>query len=157
MTTSLNSTAFTAAVAALSITGITFYDTTGIPDAITYRSTLPAFFPLEEWLGAGKGSPTADSTFGPAASRSWQAERVFHYLYIHSVAGEGRGLRKKYQAAAQNLEAIWAAVLQINLANTEVMNFTHTRLGSLTETRNPSSSQFIGCFVDIDVREWINP
>ena len=156
--TGFNAAGITSAIAGMSVSGVKILDVGDVPESVTYRM-CPVLMPREEWLGGGGGSPAADSTFsgGVPTARGWQAKRTFHYLFLENMVGQGRGVRKIYASAAVHLETIWEALLNLDVTNVEVLDVTHTRLGTMVEANVPDSNEFVGALFDILIREWINP
>jgi hypothetical protein len=149
----LNAAGITSAIAALSISGVTVKDVSGMPDKVLQRD-CPIMFPAPgDWIGAGSGSSDEETTFGTPSTRYWQTHRTFKYLFLHSAVGTGRGLADEYDAAVTKLEAIWQAVIGLDVAGVDVEGFSHTAIGVLSD---PSGSQFNGAFVEIQLREKVN-
>lgn len=150
----LSATTVSAAIAALSITGMTsIRDVDNIPDELETRS-LPCMFPSpENWLDAGGGAPSAETTFGTPSTRYWQVHRGYNYIWVYKEAGDGRGLKSHYSGGSTMLDAIMTAIVQLDVSGVDVESVTHTRFGIVTD---PSGKDFYGAFISIGCLEKIN-
>ena len=149
----LNSAGITAAVAALSVSGVSIKDTSAIPDKVLHRD-CPILFPVPgDWVGGAGGSPDDETTFGTPGTRYWQVHRTFKYIYLHSAVGTGRGLADEYNAIVTKAELIWEAITALDVAGVDVENITHSAVGVLSDG---AGNQFNGCMFEITVREKVN-
>jgi hypothetical protein len=150
---SLSATTITAAIAELSVNGLTIKDVDDIPQTINARD-CPVLFPMPgSWLGTGSGFPEGDTTFGTATTRYWQAHRVYTYVFIHSPVGTGRGINEQYEDATNFMDSIPEALIELDVATVDIENITHKPLGIVTD---PAGTKFIGTNFDITFRERIN-
>jgi hypothetical protein len=149
----LSATTITAAIAALTITGVTIKDISGIPDQVLDRD-CPILFPMPgTWLGAGSGLPDEETTFGTPSTRYWVAHRVYKYVFLHSIVGAGRGVSEQYNAATAYMDSIPTALVQLDVATVDVEGITFQPLGVV---QGPDGTKFIGSVFDIAMRERIN-
>lgn len=149
----INAAAITSAIAALSISGVTIKDVSGIPDSVVTRD-CPLFFPMPgNWLNGGNASDEERSTFGTASTRYWQIERSLNYVFLHSQIGTGRGNADNYSDAVSKIEALVTAITQLDVEGVDVMGVTHTPIGVMN---SPTQSRFTGCEFTIELRERIN-
>ena len=149
----LSTSTITAAIAALSISGVTIKDANAIPDQVLDRD-CPILFPMPgEFFEGGKGSPDDESTFGTSTTRYWHIYKTFKYLYLDSIVGSGRGINQVYADAAGRLDLIWTAILTLNVSGVDVKNAIPEKLGTVQDA---SGNSFIGTIWHIEVLERIN-
>lgn len=149
----LSATTITAAIAALSISGVTVKDISGIPDQVLDRD-CPIFFPSPgNWLGTASGFPEDDTTFGTPSTRYWQAHRTYNYVFLAAIVGSNRSISEQYNAATAYMDSIPTALVALDVATVDVENITHQPLGVVTD---PSGAKFIGTTFAITLRERIN-
>ncbi|MBU2249809.1 MAG: hypothetical protein KKD77_23885 [Gammaproteobacteria bacterium] len=150
----LASTTVSAAIAALSITGMkSIRDVTNVPDELDTRS-LPCMFPdPENWLDAGEGTIEDETTFGTPSTRFWVVHRAYNYVWLYKEAGDGRGLKSHYSGGSTMLDAIVTAIVALDVSGVDVQSVSHTRFGLISD---PSGKNFYGSFITIRCRERIN-
>ncbi len=150
----LNSAAISAAIKALSISGMkTIRDVDGIPESVDGRS-LPIMFPdPTSWMEAGQGAPEEETTFGTPTTRMWTVHRSFNYIWLYDVLGSGRGLKSYYVGGSTMLDAIVTALIALDVSAVDVEGVSHTRLGVISDAAE--SKQFVGAFITVKIRERI--
>lgn len=151
---SLSSTTIATGIAALSISGVTVKDITGIPEGISDR-TLPILFPApSSWMGGGNGEPsTGPATFGTPTTRFWIFNRTYNYVYLHAPVGSGRGLYDHYSSMSSKADAILEAILTLDLSGIDVKNVIISDFGVLED---PAKKQYYGFTLAIMLREKVN-
>ena len=149
----LNAGAIATAIAALSISGVTVKDITGIPDQVLARD-CPILMPHpNDWIVGGIGSAEdgeGPATFGPGM---WVFQRAFNYLYLHATAGAGRGLKDHMGAMSTNLDAIQTAMTTLSISGVDVMEIDCSGFSVVTD---PAGNQFYGFQVTVAMKERIN-
>lgn len=151
----LNSAGITAAIAALSISGVTVKDITAIPESVLARD-CPIFFPMPgNWLGGSQIVTDTQSrtTFGAAGSRFWLIDRTFNYVFLYAPIGSGRGSADIYNTATTKTELIITALTAIDVSGVDLKDVAHEPLGVLND---PAGMRFAGCLFRITFRERIN-
>jgi len=149
----LNGSAISTAIAALSISGVTVKDISGIPESI-YARDCPILFPMPgNWYGGGNVVQEENSTFGAAGTRYWNTNHTMNYVYLHSPVGTGRGNADNYAGAVSNIEDVVEAVTALNVSGVDVKEISHTPIGVL---QDPAGNKFTGCEVTITLRQRIN-
>ena len=149
----LNSFDITAAVAALSVSGVTMYDTDQIPDQVLARD-CPMFCPMPEgWVEGANAAAEEDTTFGTAATRYWQVNRTFRYMYLHNAVGVSRGVKDHYTEMVRKSELLIAALVALDVSGVDVTAVSHSPMGVY---RDPSNNSFNGCTFTLSFRERIN-
>lgn len=151
---SLDSAAITTAIAAMSVSGVTIKDTDEIP-SIIYDRDCPMLFPAPgDWIDGSSAAVDDETTFGTATSRMWVVHRTFHYIYIHSEVNSARGYYEVYGNAADDIENIAVALMQLDISNVDVESVSHNKIGTM---KSPNEKSFVGCDFNITFRERINP
>lgn len=141
------------AIATLSVSGVTFKDVTAIPQEVKARD-CPIIFPQPAgWMGGGQGAPETTTTFGTPSTRYWQVTRSYNYVYLYGLAGDARGLKDQYSAAAGYVDDIIEAVTALNVSGVDVTGISHTEVGIVSD---PAGTQFVGCLFTFSLRERIN-
>lgn len=147
----LNSAGIHAAIAALSVSGVTIKDLSGIPMAIAERD-CPIFFPIKKTGGTAEPS-TGSTTFGTPTTRMWTFNREFEYIYLHTPVGTGRGIAEHYTAMSAKEDLILTALTTLDVSGVDVMNIRTTEYG---EEVGPASTAYYGYKVIITLREKVN-
>jgi hypothetical protein len=150
----LSSTTIATGIAALSISGVTVKDVSGIPDEAIVRD-LPLLFPSPDDFidGASSEPSTGPATFGTPSTRMWIFNRIFNYIYLHAAVGEGRGLMDHRPGMCTNCDAIITALLTLDLAGIDVKNVEVSDFGELQDA---SGKHFYGCKLKVTMREKVN-
>jgi hypothetical protein len=149
----LSSATIATGISALSISGVTVKNVTAIPDQVTGRD-CPILFPSPDgWLTGGNGVP-GPLTFGLPASRYWEFDRDYDYVFLFAPVGTGRGLIDNISPMAAKLDLIMTAITLLDLPGVDVMQINCTAFGVLVD---PSGNSFHGCHVVITLKEAINP
>lgn len=151
----LNSAGITAAIAALSITGVTVKDVDAIPESVLPRD-CPILFPQPgNWLGGTQIISDAEgrTTFGAAGARFWVAERTFNYVFLSAGLGTGRGNRDLYSAATTETELILTAITAIDVNGVDLKDASHEPIGV---GKDAAGKNFVGCLFHFTFRERIN-
>jgi hypothetical protein len=151
---SLSISAITAGIAALSVSGVTIKDMSGIPEQVQGRD-CPMFYPHpDSFIQGGAGSGEGLETFGTPTTRMWLFNRAFRYVYLHAPVGSERGLYVHYSAMCAKADAIAEAITALNVTQVDVMAITYSAFGVLQDS---AGSSFYGFTLDIVVREKVNP
>lgn len=149
----LSATSITAAIAGLTISGVTIKDIDEVPTSVN-PSDCPLLFPMPgAWLGTGTGLQDGETTFGIASTRYWQAHRVYSYVFLHSAVGSGTKLREQYNDATDTVDSILTALVQLDVDGVDVETVTNEPLGVLS---NATNSKYIGAIFNITLNERIN-
>jgi hypothetical protein len=147
----LNSAGIHTAIAALTVSGVTIKDLSGMPSKVTSRE-CPIFYPVGK--GGGTSEPsTGSATFGSPTGRMWLFNRRFEYVYLHAAVGEGRGITEHYSAMSAKEDAILTALLALDVSGVDVMNIETTEYGIGLD---PSDNQFYSFKVVLTLREKVN-
>ena len=150
----LNTAGITAAVAAMSVSGVTITDINTMDVHIEQRD-CPVMIPAPgEWKGGSSGSPDNETTFGAPGTRYWMVHQTFRYVFVQAVVGAGRDINDWYLKASQNADAIWTAITALDISGVDVQGINMGHIGTI---QDPSGNKLIGCFFDITFRERINP
>jgi hypothetical protein len=152
---SLDAGAIATGIAALSITGVTVKDITGIPEQVQPRD-CPILFPApDNWMAGGNGEPSdGPATFGGPTSRMWVFNRVYNYVYLHSSMGSGRGLIDNIAAMSDKIDAIVLKLIELDLTQVDLQNVSVGAFGVITD---PAGNNFFGCTLALTMREKVNP
>lgn len=150
----LSSATISAGIAALSISGVTVKDISGMPTKITSRE-CPIMFPSPTgWKSGGTAEPgTGPASFGTAYTRFWLFNRQYQYIYLHAQAGEGRTIAEHYTAMSAKEDAILTALVALDISDVDVMNVSTSDYGIRTD---PSGTEFFGFTLSVTLREKIN-
>jgi hypothetical protein len=98
----------TAAIAGLTVTGVTIRDTSALTDHIEHRDE-PCLVPLPN--NFVNFQPVIRDTYGPAATAKKTVTFELNYRFFHSDAGEGRGLYDQFPDFMDKLFAINDALI----------------------------------------------
>jgi hypothetical protein len=154
----LNSAGITAAIASISISGLTIKDVTSIPEKVNNRD-CPILFPQPEswldatWLDAQQGGEENSIRFGTPSCRYWQFKRTFNYVFLNNAVGVGRGNADNYASAVDKTESINEAMTAIDVSGVDVVSIGHNGIGVI---QDPAGNKFTGCLFSITFRERIN-
>jgi hypothetical protein len=147
----LSSSAISAAIKALSISGVTVVDLDAIPVTITARE-CPILFPSPtNWKNSAAQGP---STFGTPSTRYWEFLRTYRYVYLHAPAGTGRGISEQYTGLSAAEDTILTALTTLDVAGVDVRALTVEEYGTFTDPSDTTS--FYGFIVAITMWETIN-
>lgn len=152
---SLNSPAIAAAIAALSVSGVTIKDLSGIPQQVQPRE-CPILYPSPSgWNQGGSAelSQKGPATFGTPTTRYWEFDRTYNYTYLHAPVGSGRGLYEHYTAMTTNEDAIMSILTTLDIATVDVNGVKISAFGTV---QDPAGSSFYGYTVSITMRERLN-
>lgn len=147
----LNSAGIHTAIAALSVSGVSIKDLSGIPMAVAERD-CPIFFPLKKIGGTAEPS-TGSVTFGTPSTRYWLFNREFEYIYLHTPVGTGRNIAEHYAAMSAKEDLILTALLTLDVDGVDVMNVRTTEYG---QEVGPADTAYFGFKVIITLREKVN-
>lgn len=147
----LNSAAIHTAIAALSVSGVTIKNLSGIPAKVSSRE-CPLMYPVKKTGGSAEPS-TGSAGFGPASSRYWIFNRGFQYIYLHAEAGEGRSIAEHYEAMSANEDLILTALTTLDVSNVDVMRVETSEYGVML---GQEGKRFFGFTVIATLRERIN-
>ena len=151
---SLSTSTITAAIAALSITGVTIRDIDEIPDQVQPRD-VPMLYPHpDQFMQGGSGGGEGLSTFGTPMARMWLFNRTFRYVYLHASAGSERGIAPQYTGMSAKVDAILEALITLDVAQVDVRSLSVTGFGIMQDSAGAS---FFGCLIDITLREKVYP
>lgn len=151
---SLSISSITAAIANLSVAGVTIRDIDAIPDQVQPRD-VPMMYPHPDgFMQGGTGGGEGLSTFGTPTSRMWLFNRTLRYVYLHASAGSERGIAIHYAGMADNIDAVLEAIVTLDVAQVDVRNISVTSFGMMQDA---SGSNFYGCMIDITFREKVFP
>lgn len=150
----LSTATISAAIAALSISGVTVKDLSGIPTRITSRE-CPIMYPSpRNWKSGGTAEPsTGSATFGTASTRFWIFNRQYQYIYLHAAVGEGRTIAEHYTAMSAKEDAILTALVALDVADVDVKDISVSDYGIIPD---PSGAEFFGFALSVTLREKIN-
>jgi hypothetical protein len=149
----MNTAAICAGIAAISVTGVTVKDIDEIPEVVSTRD-VPILYPQVDQFTSG-GNDEGPSTFGAAGARYWEHTQTMRYLYLHAIAGSGRGINDHVAPLLVNRDALVEQVMELDIAGVDILGVTVSAFGVFTD---PSESQrFIGFTLDIRAREKVNP
>lgn len=146
-----NTAALATAIAALSVSGVTFKDITALPRIIK-ATDCPIFFPHpDEWFQGMQTDPDLDF-LGQAGQEN--VTRTLKYIYLHASSIAANTMASNYSAMAAKVDAIYAALADMNNGVAVVTSVAISQFG---EIQAPQSGQvrnvFFGCFFDINIKE----
>jgi len=144
-------TTITAAIAALSVSGVTILDVSALRDSMTDRD-LPCLAPRPNQFVTFQ--PVERDTFGPSASARKTVVFSLAYRFFHSPVGQGRGQFEIFPLFLNNLFAIADALIATDLGGTVDMNLSS--VPDLGVVGDASDNQFWGADVDIVCQVFIN-
>ena len=147
----LSSATISAAIAALTISGVTVKDLSAIPVKITARE-CPILFPSpSNWKNSAAQGP---SSFGTNTGRYWEFLRTYRYVYLHAPAGAGRSMSEQYVGLSAAEDAILTAFSTLDVAGVDVRAMNVEEYGTFTDPSDTTS--FYGFIVTITMWETIN-
>lgn len=150
----LNAAAISAAIASLTVSGVTIKDVDEIPQSVLDRD-CPILFPIPgAWLDGGDAVSEDESTFGPAGSRYWETHTTLRYVYLRTQIGTGRSINEHYAGAVTDIEAIITAVTAVDVDTMDLESITHNPIGTVPD---PTGKKFVGCNFSFRFRQRINP
>jgi hypothetical protein len=148
-----SSTSVATGIAALSISGVTIYDLTGIPEAGDTLSDAILFPSPDGWITGGNADPSdGPATFGTASTRLWIFSRTYKYIYLHCAVGAGT-LSDIYSGMSTKADAIQKAFTTLDLTDLDVENVSIGEFGAI---QDPSGNYFHGFTVSVTMRERLN-
>lgn len=151
----LNTSAIATAIAALSVSGVTMKDITGIPKAVK-KGDCPIFFPHPDDWFAGTNSVSDTSYVGQATV--YDAVRRFRYIYLHGLSVAGNPAGTVYPAMAAKVDLIYSAIAAMN-ASAGVLTVESISISGFGEITAPAAGNttvrdvFYGCFFEIQILE----
>ena len=149
----LNTAAIATAIAALSVSGVTVKDITGIPKAIK-RADCPIFFPHPEEWEQGMRTPQDTDYVGQATV--FDVVHSFRYIYLHSLSTAASPMSSVYSTMAAKADLIYSALASLNVGGLVVTSISRSRFGEIAAPAAGQSSirdVFYGCFFDFDILE----
>jgi hypothetical protein len=147
----LSSSTISAAIAALTISGVTVCDLSSIPVTLSARE-CPILFPSpSNWKNSAMQGP---STFGTPTTRYWEFLRTYRYVYLHAPAGAGRGISDQYIGLSAAEDTILTALSTLDVAGVDVRAMQVEEYGTFTDPSETTS--FFGFIVTITMWETIN-
>jgi hypothetical protein len=149
---SLQITTIAHSISVLSIAGVKVFDLHSIPEGLDPRSA-PALFPKPD--GFITGLKVERDSMGLAATAQKTASYTLHYVYCHSLVGEGRGLFDVYPAVIANIALILDTVIANDTLNGAV-DISAADVSSVGPVTDPAGAVFHGCEFAFDVMEYIN-
>jgi hypothetical protein len=153
----LNTAAIATAIAALTVSGVTMKDITGIPKAIK-KADCPIFFPHPEEWEQGMNS-ASDNYVGQATV--YDAVHTFRYIYLHGLSIAANPMSSIYSAMAGKADLIYSALASLNTLP-GVLTVTSIRRSRFGEIAAPAAGNtsirdiFYGCFFEIEIKEMSN-
>jgi hypothetical protein len=158
----LDTAAITAGIAAIQVLKyggsageyITMKDVSALDPHVEQRE-LPLAMPMPgEWKGGAQGAPVEETTFGTASTRFWMVHQTLKYIFFQSTVGAERDINDFYLAASKNADLLWEALVELDVSGVDVEAVNITPIGVITD---PMGDEFIGCFIEVTVREFVNP
>ena len=146
---SLSTSSITAGIAALSVSGVTIKDMSGIPEQGFARS-CPLMYP--EPLSMVAQYDDSPQTF-TVAGGYWPVTRTIRYTYLHAQAGTERGIYAHFAGMTAKADLLVEALATLNVTGVDVLRVEVVNFGTVTD---PAGGQFFGFQVDVTVRERIN-
>jgi hypothetical protein len=147
-----NTSAISAAIAGMTVSGVTFKDVSGIPK-IVRESDCPIFFPdPSDWFSSMKSAQTLNSP-----TNQTDVTRTLKYIYLHSVSTAANLPSTHYAGMAAKVDAIYSALDSIVGGLFVVTGITVSRFGEIEAPRQGQlRNVFFGCFFNIDIVETVN-
>lgn len=141
----------TAAIAGLTITGVTVRDTSGMTDLITARD-CPVLAPRPNmFIGL---NPVERDTYGASPVARKTVTFTLSYRFFHSPIGQGRGEYEVFPLYLVKIFAIMDALIACDLGGTVDMNLVGVpNLGVVVDG---ADNQFWGSDLDILCTVFIN-
>ena len=141
----------TAAIAGLTVTGVTIRDTGTLSDVITVRE-CPALVPRPN--GFVNLSPVQRDTYGPSASARKTVVFSLTYRFFHSPVGQGRGMYDVFPDFLDKCFAIFDALIATDLGGTIDMELNGMpELGVVVDGKD---SEFWGSDLEIMCTVFVN-
>ncbi len=149
----LNTAGISAAIEALSISGVSIRDIDNLPETLQDRD-CPLLFPTPgAWMEGSDAADEDETTFGTPSTRYWTVHTSLRYTYVRAQIGTGRGNSDHYNGAVTDIENIIEAVTALDVSGVDVERITHTPIGTVND---PASKKFIGCNFTFTFRQRIN-
>lgn len=147
-----NTAAIATAIAGLTVTGVTFKDTSGIPK-IVKETDCPIFFPdPAAWFSAMRSADTLNNPTNKA-----DVTRTLRYIYLHSVSTAANPISTHYAGMSAKVDAIYSAIAGIVGGLYVVTAISVSRFGEIEAPRQGNvRNVFFGCFFDIEFYEIVN-
>jgi len=141
----------TAAIAALTVSGVTIRDTSACTDAVMVRD-CPVLAPRPN--NFVMLNPVERDTFGASSVARKTVTFTLSYRFFHSVIGQGRGVYEVFPLYLDKIFAIMDALIACDLGGTVDMNLSGVpNLGVVTDG---ADNQFWGSDVEIICTVFIN-
>jgi hypothetical protein len=151
----LNTPAIATAIAALSVSGVTMKDITGIPKAVK-AADCPIFFPHpDDWM---LGTQSVQDTQWVGQATVFDATRRFRYIYLHDVSIAANPISSIYAAMAAKVDLIYSAIATMN-TSAGVLTVESISISQFGEIVAPAAGTstirnvFYGCFFEIQILE----
>jgi len=147
-----NTAAISAAIAAVTVSGVTFKDVSGIPKVV-HETDCPIFFPdPAEWFSSMRSAQTLNSP-----TNQTDVTRTLKYIYLHSVSIAANPNSTHYANMAAKVDAIYSALDSIVGGLYVVTGIAVSRFGEIEAPRQGNlRNVFFGCFFDIEIYETVN-
>jgi hypothetical protein len=140
-------------IAAVSISGVTVKDLTGIKDELFNRD-CPVLMPSPADFITGLSIER--ESYGADSVAFKYVRYTFNYEFFYCEAGTGRGIYDHFQA----LVTAWGTVLDAFIANSTISNSavidaypTAADIGIVTD---PTGKEFFGFRFALGILEWVN-
>ena len=153
----LNTAGIATAIAALSVSGVTIKNITGLPKSFT-KGDCPVFFPHpDEWFLGTISEPGRDGQW-VGQTNVFDAVRRFRYIYLHGLSIAANPMSTVYSAMAAKVDLLYSAIAGMNTSSgvLTVRSINVSEFGSIvapaagiSQTRNI----FFGCFFEIEILE----
>lgn len=147
-----NTAALATAISNIVVSGVTFKDIDELP-RIVKSADCPIFFPdPSEWFQSMQTSP--DLAFVGQAGQE-NVTRTLRYIYLHCASIAANTITTKYSAMAGKVDAIYAALADMNNGAAMVTSIGVSRFGEIEAPSMGSQMRnvFFGCFFDINILE----
>lgn len=145
--------AITAQIATLSVPGVTISDIEHLKDAYTSRD-CPIMFP--DPSGIITSTIITTDTYGHGGSAKKSIAYDIPYVFLHSMAGDGRGLYDKIYDALAKIGLIITAVTAFDTLNDTVLDATIVSIPAVGNVLDASNNNFIGATFNVRIKEFVN-
>lgn len=147
-----NTANISAAIGALSVSGVTFKDVAGIPRVVK-ETDCPIFFPdPSDWFTSMRSAQTLNTP-----NNQTDVTRTLRYIYLHSVSIAANPINTHLSSMAAKVDAIYSALDSIVGGAFVVTGISVSRFGEIEAPRQGNlRNVFFGCFFDIDIYEVVN-
>jgi len=155
----LSTAIVTAAIAALSITGVGVRDTSNLPKSFSKRD-FPVLFPHpDEWMQGTRSEPGEGAQYVGQAG-VFDAVRSLRYIFLYAPAIAANPMETMLPEMTEKADAIFSAIESLNTQAglLTVRSVSYSQFGEIAGPPAGATTRnfFYGCFFDIEILEMAN-